>query len=108
LLGITVAGPRYGKGLPSIDADRLDVGDFRPRRKSADARLTLDVGSQLILRPWLAFSVLWIAGVFFFESLDGQLTYELGQVFAIALLPPILPRVALVGLVWVISDMFRP
>ena len=31
----------------------------------------------------MAISVFWIAGVFFSESLDGQLTHELGEVFAI-------------------------
>jgi hypothetical protein len=29
-------------------------------------------------------------------------------VFATAFLPPILPRVALAGLVWIIADVFRP
>jgi hypothetical protein len=60
------------------------------------------------LRLWLAIPVLWIAGVFYVETLDGQLTHELGEVFATAFLPPILPRVALAGLVWIIADVFRP
>jgi hypothetical protein len=60
------------------------------------------------LRLWVAISVFWVAGVFFFESLDGQLTDELGEVFATAFLPPILPRVALAGIVWLIADLFRP
>jgi hypothetical protein len=59
------------------------------------------MGSQrTILRIWLVAAVFWIAGVFFIESLDGQMGSELGEVFTTVLVPPLLPAVFLGGQTW--------
>jgi hypothetical protein len=61
-----------------------------------------------LVRPWLVVSALWIAGVLFFESLDGKMGHELVEVFSTALLPPILPPLALEVVVRILAESFRP
>jgi len=64
-------------------------------------------GAVPVWAAWLAVSVLWIAGVFFFESLAGQLRRELAEVIPTALLPPILPVLTFGALSRVRSDRSR-
>jgi hypothetical protein len=56
---------------------------------------------------WLLASVIWIAAVVYGESLDGLLFRELGEVIPMALLPPILPPLALAGVVRVLANGCR-
>ena len=66
------------------------------------------LGQPAILRYWPGFSALWLAGVFFFESLDGLLFKELGEVLPIALLPPLLPPLLLTALIGALANQNRP
>jgi hypothetical protein len=57
---------------------------------------------------WFVGSALWIASVFYVESLDGLLLKELGEVLTTAFIPPVLPPLALAVLVRVLAGMYRP
>ncbi len=63
---------------------------------------------QLLLRPWLLVSALWIAGVIFFESRDGKLGQEVVEVIAKCLLPPFIPPLLLAALVRIVTEHCRP
>jgi hypothetical protein len=53
-------------------------------------------------------SVLWVAGVFYFESLDGLLVQELGEVLTTALVPTVAPPLILAGVVRIAGSLARP
>ena len=61
-----------------------------------------------LLWPGLLLSAVWIASVFFFESLDGKMGQELVEVFSAVFLPPLGPPLLLGLAVRVLAGCFRP
>ena len=59
-----------------------------------------------ILRLWLVVSAIWIGGVFLIAMIDGELAQVPEWVIPVALVPPILLRIAIVLLGWIFAGFF--